>query len=584
MTAFRLTRESLAWLVVFGVVAAGEAWLTRALLTPDGAAYLDLADAVARGDGRTFVQGYWSPLYPLLAAVARVLARAVGADQLAAVHALNAGLAIAGGVVVHRLVLAVHARHHGGAAFPLALWQRCTWAAYVTCALVYARIDSVTPDLLLLVVLVGAVEELVRHGARRPVRLGLLLGAAFLAKTSSWPWLLVTWAWLASPLGVVASRPAAARGVAVTVAMLLAWLVPISVQAGRPTLGSTGRLNACWFLRDCDGQSPDTHRGEHARYATLTTSAGGEVTYARLADLAGTYPPWTDPTGWAAGLRTQRASPWALGALAGVVLDNLADAVRYLAVYLYLAALAPALLWWVVVRPRLSWGDDSRLALGCAVLGAIGIAQFVAVQVQPRLMAPFAWLHVAGVLAALLAASGAPASAQGGAQASAPAGAASIERGAAVPRVRRRRKEPAVRDVARAPGAGTNAGTGLARSLAWVPLLASLVATALVLQGDRANAESDARYRAELRDATWRASGGRVPRAVVVVGEAFPLVAHAKALDVAIVSQVLPVSVPALDAIDSRERQRLLQQAGGGTADVAWQRQPDGRVRVTALR
>ena len=71
---------------------------------------------------------------------------------------------------------------------------------------------------------------------------------------------------------------------------------------------------------------------------------------------------------------------------------------------------------------------------------------------------------------------------------------------------------------------------------------------------------------------------------MVVVGDAFPLVAHAKALDLVIVAQLLPESAAMLDAIDPRERQRLLQQAGNGTADVAWQRQPDGRVRVTALR
>ena len=66
----------------------------------------------------------------------------------------------------------------------------------------------------------------------------------------------------------------------------------------------------------------------------------------------------------------------------------------------------------------------------------------------------------------------------------------------------------------------------------------------------------------ELRDATMRASAGRTPREAVVVGEAFPLVAHATALDLAIVAQVLPASVSALDAIDPRERQRCCSRRG----------------------
>jgi hypothetical protein len=569
VTTNRLTRESLAWLVVIGMVAVIDAWWVRAMLNPDGAAYLDLADAMRRGEWSAVVQGYWSPLYPLLAAVVRSAASAVGMDQLAAVHALNAGLVIAGGVLVHRLVRSLVERHGTRSTVPAALWLRCTWAAYAICALVYARIDGVTPDLLLLVVMVAVLDELLRRGAQRPLRLGLLLGAAFLAKTSSWPWLVVMWGWLATPWGARAPGAAVARGAMATVAILLAWLVPLGIAAGRPTLGSTGRLNACWFLRDCDGQSPDTHRGAHARYATLAVSTGDTITYARYAGGAATYEPWSDPTAWAAGVRTQRQSPLAVGAMAAVVVDNLADAIRYLGLYLWLAALVPALLWWAMSRPSLAWGDEPRLALGASVMGAVGIAQFVAVQVQPRLMAPFAWLHVAGALAWLFAAS-VPSS--GGAAAHRTR--AALGKGGGPAGKKRDAGAVAGREVPR----------GMSTVLGWVPVLAAIVAIALVLWGDRTNAASDATYRAELREASTRASGGRTPREVVVVGEAFPLVSHAKSLDIVFVAQVLPASVPTLDALDPRERQRLLQQAGHGTADVAWQRQADGRVRVTALR
>ena len=352
-------------------------------------------DALRRGEWGSVLQGYWSPLYPLLAAATRSVASAVGGDPLAAVHLLNAGLVIVGGALVHRLIVTRHERQGGRSALPAALWLRCSWAAFAICSLVYARVDSVTPDLLLLVVMVAVLDELLRHGVERPVRLGLLLGATFMVKTSSWPWLIVTWAWLASPWGARAPRRAMVRGAIATLAVMLAWLVPLSAKSGRPTLGSTGRLNACWFLRDCDGQSPDTHRGEHARYATLTTSQGGSATYARFAAAAGsaaTYEPWTDPTAWAEGVRTQHESPLALGALVGVVLDNVADALRYLGVYLFLAALAPALLWWVVARPRMAWDDDARLALR---RGGRGCGGYRAVRGRAGATAPHGTIRVA---------------------------------------------------------------------------------------------------------------------------------------------------------------------------------------------
>jgi len=50
VTTTRLARESLACVVALRLVVVADGWWTRALRNPDGAACLDLADAVRRGE------------------------------------------------------------------------------------------------------------------------------------------------------------------------------------------------------------------------------------------------------------------------------------------------------------------------------------------------------------------------------------------------------------------------------------------------------------------------------------------------------------------------------------------------------
>ena len=90
-------------------------------------------------------------------------------------------------------------------------------------------------------------------------------------------------------------------------------------------------------------------------------------------------------------------------------------------------------------------------------------------------------------------------------------------------------------------------------------------------------------YRSEIASITTQASRGFARRTIVVVGDAFPLIAHAKALGARVVAQVLPASADLLASLPPAERKRVLREAGKGQADVAWQMRDDGRVRITPL-
>ena len=129
----------------------------------------------------------------------------------------------------------------------------------------------------------------------------------------------------------------------------------------------------------------------------------------------------------------------------------------------------------------------------------------------------------------------------------------------------------------------TQRGSWADAVLASVPMLIVLPVLAYGVYGDALAGTSVAIYRAEIASITAQASRGFARRTIVVVGDAFPLIAHAKALGARVVAQVLPASADLLASLPPAERQRVLREAGKGQADVAWQMREDGRVQITPL-
>ena len=185
-------------------------------LNPDGVSYLDLAERLRDGDWSHFVQGYWSPLYPVLIAVAAVLTGREGPALIGLVHLLNTLIAILGVAVIWRM-----ARRSNNQDF-----CRGAFAALLVSSAEAPRLEAVTPALLLVarVALIG--DELLFFGGKRWRRLGVWMGLAFLAKTSMWPWLLVaTIVRLVLPGGRI-GRASAAKSAAVCAGLMLLWLLP----------------------------------------------------------------------------------------------------------------------------------------------------------------------------------------------------------------------------------------------------------------------------------------------------------------------------------------------------------------------
>lgn len=356
--------------------------LVRHMLNPDGVAYLDLTAALGRGDFHHFVQGYWSPLYPVL-----VLAASLGVDSpsgaVAIAHLVNVAFVLATIWIIWRWARQMHAPWFGRGAI----------AALVVCSAEPPRVEALTPDLILLALMACIAYEMIVRRSERWLWLGLLFGATYLTKTGTWPWILVAMTLRALLADGATGRRLAWKAHAVTAVVMACWMVPLSIRGGYPTLGSTGRLNLRWYLRSSDARSPDTHLGMHANYHDAGVEGALPVRWVAFdSSAAWTYQPWSTPDEWSAGITRERSvtpTPrFLLSYWTEMVRLTASIWLRTLTIFVLLPAL-----W--IGRKRLHWrrlvATDRRLLLSM-ILGVIGIAEYVAVHAEPRLIAPFALL------------------------------------------------------------------------------------------------------------------------------------------------------------------------------------------------
>ncbi len=524
----RLPREVNALALGTALLCVALAWAGRTALNPDGVSYLDVAARLAAGEWDAAVQGYWSPLYPaLLAAVMKVTA-ATGSTLLAWVHALNAAIAIGCILGIRRLALA-----HGD---PIV--ARGLFATFLLCSARTPRLDAVTPDLLLLLAVIGIGSELLLHGVRRWGILGLWLGMAFLVKTSSWPWLAVTAAMLLLREGGARRRVFCA--IAVVAAVMSLWIVPLSLASGRPTFGSAGRLNACWYLEGCDSRTPDTHGGTHARIGALTVTGGETVALADFTGTPWTYLPWSDPTAWEAGVGSRIRAPLDLFDLVSYWGRQLRAVLAYWTPHVLLGVLVPmALLTW---RPGLwqeAWARDRRSGV-VALLGILGVAQFVAVHAEPRLIAPFVMLVGMGALWWLR-----------------PPGAAALPRPLAMRWV---------------------------LVLTWIGFATAVPRGVWHVYALALRSEAETRRIAGLVEAAARSiPGGLSGKQIVVIGPVIPVVSEAWLFGGRIVAQIPPASADRVRSWPPEQQRELLARLGQGPGEIAWLSKGDGSFQMAPI-
>jgi hypothetical protein len=294
----------LAWLLVVSI-ALFQAYAQRYVVGPDGVAYLDLSDAVVAGRWSGLVNLYWSPLYPMLVGLARLLTRASPAGEVPVMHAVNAAAFLATFAAYEYFLspvlgLAAQTRH----AVVGSRWGKAiAYCLFICVAFTLTPIELTTPDLLAAACVFAALGALLRlgrspHNAAPAAVLGLSLALGGLAKSFLIPWAIVCFVVLAVALRGTGFKPLV-NAALVWLILVGPWTVLVSRAAGRLTFGDTGRLTYAWFVNNRDtpslGGVPMGARTARTESILPHTGATGEA--------PGTDPMWFDPERWSGGLR-----------------------------------------------------------------------------------------------------------------------------------------------------------------------------------------------------------------------------------------------------------------------------------------
>jgi hypothetical protein len=297
-------RAALTMVILACVMGAIAAWLTRGAMNPDGISYLDLSDQWLKHPFRGVVNGYWSPLYPLVLALFRFIIRPSAEYEFQVVHLANFAIYLAALAAFAFFVRELLRRR------PLSASTRSWWILWLFALFLWASITQitlavVTPDLLLsaFVWLMAALALRSSEGRLGAAcALGVVCGLAYLTKSVMF---VIGIGFILAGLprrGAVRAFLVAGSAYAIVIAP---WIVALSIDKGRPTFGDTGKLAYALFIDDYQYY---THwHGEPEGSGVPVHPTAVLFEHPRLFGFGEpfhvTYAPWFDPSYWNEGMR-----------------------------------------------------------------------------------------------------------------------------------------------------------------------------------------------------------------------------------------------------------------------------------------
>jgi len=394
-----------AFVLVFGAAAL---WLAREGTNADGIAYLDASDVYLSGGWPAAGTGYWSPLYPTLLAVARLVAGRTAARELAIAQGVNFILFLCAFVALQYFVRevrwATRARHPGAPPNDTA-WRTLVYALFGVLTVGWIRLWVLTPDLLVTAIVLATAGVSVRLAIGRGrwpsvVMLGLLLALGYLAKAALFPFGIFVLATLAVRLR---RRRGGLAQVAAAAVVFLGVSTPQIVYASRlkgsATFGDVGRLNYLWFVANVPGPVSSAFPLP-ARLPSPTATGQTVIPLDRVrgvhpaiydidAPIPGTLPIWYDAGHWYRGV----IAPILPMAIARTVVRH-ARLCLELFGFLLVGAAAAAVAGPVSRHAILAMRPSPMLVVPAMAV----LAMYTLVTVQARYLAPFALLLFAGLV------------------------------------------------------------------------------------------------------------------------------------------------------------------------------------------
>jgi hypothetical protein len=299
-----------------GIITVGalQAWAERHIISSDGLSYLNLSDAWASGDWLAGFNGYWSPLYPALLGLARVIFSPSPEDEATVLHAVNFAFMVLSLVGFELCLAEIQAgrkpvtapsTHGDGSDEPL-WWLLLVYGLFAWGALELIGVGISSPDMVGSAALYFA-AALTLRSMRRPspgifAALGVVLAFGYLARAA----LFVIGALWAVLIAVRLGGNAPLRWRVITMATFFLVAGPavalISLKSGRLTFSDAARVNKGWFVSRYpfiwtgrpEGSGTPVHAPLVVNEEPLVVAYPGSA--------GSSYPYFDDPSYWTAGM------------------------------------------------------------------------------------------------------------------------------------------------------------------------------------------------------------------------------------------------------------------------------------------
>ncbi len=391
-----------------------QVWAHRNEVNPDGISYIEIAEAAGRSGWHALVNAYWSPLYPLLLSFSLRIFHPAMYWEFTTVHFVNFALYLANlfcfEIFLKELLSARRRTSEAGEEFrPVPDKSFWMWGYLLflwTCQY-WLSPAMVNPDMIVagLVYLATALLLRVYQGKGNWLlfaALGAVLGVAYLAKAAMFP---VSFVFLASGFFLYAiTRESYSKAVARTAAALAIFLIvaaplviALSNEKHRATFGDSGKIayaeyvNRATWLTHWQGEPAGTGIPAHPTRKIWSDPP----IYEFAQPVAGSYPPWYDPSYWYEGIRPHfslKGQLWVLFRAANLYLKLIS---RSGALYVVFFAL------FVWVRKAGKWEFRTKELWLVWLPSVAALGMYALVLVEQRYVSGFALMLLVWILSSL---------------------------------------------------------------------------------------------------------------------------------------------------------------------------------------
>jgi hypothetical protein len=301
------------------VLASLQSWSFRHFVTADAIAYLDMSDFVVRGAGwQRIISGVWSPLYPFLIGVGRLILRPSPSGEIATCHLFNIVIFIFAFVCFEFLMRnllrdseRIQANVEKSFVVPTWAYQILGYSLFLWASISQITMQSLRPDMLMSGFIYLAMGLLLGMRGRTPnwktyTALGTVLGVGYLEKAPMLPLGILM---LLSSLAVVTNwrraLPMALWASALFLVIGSLYFVPLSIIRGHFTFGESSSYNylfhvdhagPTWYMQDIG------HGAGKFLYSPLKIFAAPPA-YEFSIGQPVTHPLRLDPAYWTQGAR-----------------------------------------------------------------------------------------------------------------------------------------------------------------------------------------------------------------------------------------------------------------------------------------